>query len=41
MMNVENSVFEIEVNKLAAVLLNARNLVAEISELLYFAKNEE
>jgi hypothetical protein len=38
---VENTIFEIEINKLAVALLNARNLVAEISEILYYAKEEK
>lgn len=41
MMAVENKVFEIQVNELAAVLLNARHLTFEISELIYNAKHQE
>lgn len=41
MMTVENKTYEITVEQLAAVIINATNRVAEISELLYFARNEE
>lgn len=41
MMSVENKPFEISVIKEAEGLVNARNLVAEISELIYFSKHEE
>ena len=41
MMAVDNKTYEISVERLAAVIINATNRVAEISELLYYAKHEE